>query len=81
MVVDLYYVPRFSDPHTFMTVDPAVVFDWENEKQFATLAVTLGRVLGKALGGNSQVYGKPSIQVGTDRSADWGFEAGSKLIF
>ena len=80
LTTDFYFVPKLKDPRTYMTIDPFIGLDFEQEKQFAGLSVTLGRVIGKALGGNLQVYGKPSVFVGKDRGANWGFETGLKLI-
>ena len=58
---DFYYVPKFTDPRNLMTIDPAFNFDWENNKKFASLAVTMGRVIGPAFGGNGILFIKPSL--------------------
>lgn len=79
-VFDFYYVPKLADPKNFMTVDPALSFDWKGKKQFASLAVTLGRGIGPAFGGNSQVFIKPTVFVGGDRPGKWGVELGYKVI-
>jgi hypothetical protein len=78
--LDFYYVPKLSDPKTFVTFDPNVNFDWEGDKTFFGLAVTLGRAIGPAFGGNGQVYIKPSILAGNDRPGNWGFEVGFKVL-
>jgi hypothetical protein len=77
---DFYYVPKLADPKTFVTVDPALSFDWESKKQFASLAVTVGRAIGPAFGGNGQVFIKPVVFGGGERSANWGLEVGYKVI-
>jgi hypothetical protein len=77
---DFYYVPKTSDPRNLVTYDPALTHDWENHKTFASLAVTVGRVLGPAFGGNAIVSIKPSLFFGNDRPADWGLEVGYKII-
>lgn len=79
-VFDFYYVPKFSDPKYFATVDPALSFDWQTNKQFASLAVTLGRSTGPAFGGSSQVFIKPTVFVGGERPGNWGVEVGYKVI-
>jgi hypothetical protein len=79
-VFDFYYVPKLADPQNFITVDPALSFDWETNRRFASLAVTLGRAIGPALGGNSQIFIKPSVFAGNERSAKWGVEVGYKVI-
>lgn len=79
-VLDFYYVPHFVNPKVFMTIDPAISLDWETDKQFASLAVTAGYALGSAFGGSSQIFVKPSIFAGNERSANWGLEVGYKVI-
>ena len=78
--LDLYYVPKLATPLYFVTFDPAVTVDWENEKEYASLTVTLGRMLGKVFGGDSQVYIKPQILGGDERPIDWSFQVGYKVI-
>jgi hypothetical protein len=77
---DFYYVPKFADPRNLMTLDPSLNFDWENDKRFAGLAVTLGRVIGPAFGGNGILFIKPSAFAGGDRPGDWGLEVGFKVL-
>jgi len=77
---DFYYVPKLSDPQNLVTFDPSIVFDWESNKQYGALAVTFGRVFGKAFGGNSVLTVKPSAFAGAERPGNWGLELGWKLI-
>lgn len=77
---DFYYVPKMADPRNLITYDPALTRDWENDKTFGSLAITFGRVLGPALGGNAIVSVKPSLYAGADRPGDWGLEVGFKVI-
>lgn len=79
-VLDFYYVPKLSDPKFLVTLDPALSSDWESKKQFASLAVTVGRIIGPAFGGSAQVFVKPSVFVGGERPANWGVEVGYKVI-
>ena len=78
--LDLYYVPKLANPLNFMTYDPGVVRDWENERTTGYLAVTFGRLIGPVFGGNSVLFVKPTVFVGADRLADWGIEVGYKVI-
>jgi hypothetical protein len=78
--LDFYYVPKLKNPKNLITYDPSLTFDWENDRQFAGLAVTFGRVIGPAFGGNAILSVKPSILAGNDRSADWGVEVIYKVI-
>lgn len=78
--LDLYYVPKLADPLYFMTYDPAIIADWENDLEYVSLTITVGRMLGKAFGGNSQVYIKPQVLGGTERPVDWTIQVGYKVI-
>ena len=78
--LDFYYVPKFKNPKVFVTFDPALTSNWEADKQFASLAITVGYGVGKMFGGNGQVYIKPTFYAGNDRPADWGVEAGFKTL-
>lgn len=77
---DLYYVPKLADPKNFMTIDPAMTFDWQRDKRFPSLAVTFGRVLGRVWNGSSQLFVKPTLFVGGDRPSQWGIQVGYKVI-
>jgi hypothetical protein len=79
-VIDLYYVPKLKNPRNYMTIDPAVLYDWEREKLSASLAVTFGRVIPTALPGTSSVFIKPSIGIGNERAYNWGLEVGFKVV-
>ena len=78
--IDFYFVPKLKDPHYFVTVDPSLNFDWENDAQFASLAVTAGRTVGQAFGGITQLYIKPSVLMGHERPGDWSMEVGFKVL-
>lgn len=78
--IDFYYVPKLANPKNLITYDPALNFDWENDKQFFSLAITFGRVLGPQLGGNGILFVKPSIFAGSDKPGSWGLEVGYKVI-
>lgn len=77
---DFYYVPKLSDPRTFVTLDPAMNFDWENDKEFPSFAATIGRTVGKAFGGNAQLFVKPAVFATSDRPGDWAIEVGYKVL-
>jgi hypothetical protein len=79
-VLDLYYVPKLNDPMNYMTIDPALTYDWEREQLSPTLAVTLGRVIPMGLPGSASLFIKPSIGIGDDAAYDWGLEVGFKVV-
>lgn len=78
--LDFYYVPTLPDPAWYMTIDPAIVRNWESNDTYASLAITTGRAVGHIGGGLAQVYLKPNILIGADRPADWSIEAGFRVI-
>lgn len=78
--VDLYFVPKLGNPRNLCTFDPNVSYNWHTQDLFASLAVTLGRNLGKAFGGNQFLLLKPAILFGSDRPNKWGVELTYKVI-
>jgi len=77
---DFYYVPKMPTDKIFITFDPALSYDWERDKGFASLASTFGFPMGKTFGGDSQIFIKPQILAGADRPADWSLQVGYKVI-
>lgn len=78
--LDFYYVPKMADPRNLVTYDPALNFDWQANKEFLSFSITAGRVLGKAFGGNSIAFVKPTVFAGGDRPGSWGIEVGWKAL-
>jgi len=78
--VDFYYVPKLSNPKMLITLDPSINKDWAKDEEYLSLSVTWGYLTGRALGGNGQIYLKPTALAGRARPADWGVEIGYKLI-
>lgn len=79
-VLDFYYVPKLPNPAHYMTIDPAVVKNWEGDKLYGSFAVTAGTAIGKVGSGLAQVYVKPSVFIGGERPADWALEVGYRVI-
>jgi hypothetical protein len=77
---DFYYVPKLPNPQFFMTLDPAVVHDWEADTTFGSFQLTMGMLTGKLFGGQSQIFVKPGVLFGPDRPADWSVQVGFKVI-
>jgi hypothetical protein len=77
---DFYYVPKLSTDKMFITFDPALIYDWERDKGFASLTTTFGFPMGKAFGGDSQIFIKPQILAGANRPADWSIQVGYKVL-
>jgi hypothetical protein len=78
--IDFYIVPKLKDPKTFITIDPALTLDYVGKKQFGSVAVTVGRAVGKMFGGNGQIYVKPTVFIGGESPGYWGLEAGMKIL-
>jgi hypothetical protein len=78
--VDLYYVPRLRNRSMYMTIDPAMTVDWENDREFPSLSVTLGYKLGRMMGGKGQMFVKPSASFAQERPVNWGVEVGFQLL-
>ncbi len=79
--VDVYYVPKMADPRNLVTFDPNFSYNWHRHDLFGSLAVTLGRNLGKSpFGGNQFVLVKPAAVFGNDRPNRWGVELTYKVI-
>lgn len=77
---DFYYVPILANPKFYMTFDPNVTYDWETDKAFASLQVTIGMLTGKLAGGDSQIFIKPGIYAGADRPLDYSVQVGFKVL-
>ncbi len=78
--LDFYYVPKLKNPRFYLTFDPAIIHDWENDQTFGSLQVTAGMLTGKAFGGDGQVFIKPGILFGGDRPAEWSIQVGYKVL-
>jgi hypothetical protein len=77
---DFYYVPKLANPKYYMTLDPAIIHDWETDDTFGSLQVTLGMLTGRAFDGDSQVFVKPGVMFGGDRPGDWSVQVGYKVL-
>ncbi|MCU9840426.1 hypothetical protein OEZ49_21975 [Ruegeria sp. WL0004] len=78
--IDFYYVPKLPTSKYYMTFDPAIIHDWENDATFGSLQVTFGIMTGKAFGGDSQLFIKPGVLFGGDAPADWSVQFGYKIL-
>lgn len=78
--VDFYYVPKLANSKYYMTFDPAIIHDWENNDTFGSLQVTFGMLTGRAFGGDGQVFIKPGVLFGGDAPADWSVQVGYKVL-
>jgi hypothetical protein len=81
-LIDLFVVWGSSDKKYWAVVDPQIVLDYENEKEFMLIDFEAGTMLDRFLGtkGHS-AYVRPSIGIGADRSTDGSIEVGYKIIW
>jgi hypothetical protein len=67
---------------SWVLIDPQILLDYEQNKEFALIDFEAGTMLDKYLGtkGHS-AYLRPSIGVGSDRPTDGSIEVGYKIIW
>ena len=81
-LIDLFMVKTFADNQFWGYVDPQILLDYENEKEFMLLEIQGGMMADKYFGtkGHS-FYMMPSFGVGDDRPYDFSIEVGYKIIW
>lgn len=78
--LNLYVAPGIGNPRLYFTIDPAVTIDWAANSAYADVAATLGYQLGRLVGGDAQVFIRPSAGLGEARSFNWGVEIGLQRL-
>jgi hypothetical protein len=79
--LDFYLVRKFDQGRQWLTFDPTLLFDYENDRyESAAVRLTCGRVLAKAGDGVLSGFVKPGSGIGSDRPNDWSFEVGTSSI-
>lgn len=78
--IDFYYVPKLRNPKAYMTVDPAIVYNWESDEILGGLSVTFGQSVDLGIAGNESFFIKPSVGVGGGSGLDLGLEVGFKVV-
>jgi hypothetical protein len=77
---NLYIVPVVGSERLYLTFDPALTVDWGEGTEYADVAVTLGYGLGRRMGGDTQIFARPTIGLGKARTFDWAIEVGFQLL-
>ena len=82
ILIDLNYLFMAKDKQSWFFTDPQIVFDFENETEFAIVDFEFGAMMSKwtDLKGQS-IYLRPSIGVGSDRPTDYSVEVGYKFVW
>ena len=81
-LIDVFFLKTSGDKRSWALINPTLVLDYENSKEFGLLDIELGTMLDPYLGtkGHS-LYLRPGIQIGSDRPVDGSIEAGYKIIW
>ena len=81
VLIDLNLLVMAKDKQSWFFTDPQIVFDNENDTEFALLDFEFGWMMSKwtDLRGHS-FYVRPMLGVGADRPADYALELGYKIV-
>ncbi len=76
-LIDLFILWTASDKKTWVLLDPQIVIDHENDREFGLIEAEAGQMM---FGGLSS-YLRPGVGIGADRPVDWNVEVGFKVIW
>jgi hypothetical protein len=81
-LIDMFLVKTFANNQYWAYVDPQIILDYENNKEFIQLELQAGMMLDKWLGskGNS-IWAMPSFGIGTDSPYEYSLEVGYKYVW
>jgi hypothetical protein len=81
-LIDLFILKTSADKTLWLLLDPQIVLDYENNREFSLIDVEFGTMLDKYLGtkGHS-FYVRPSVGIGNDRPYDASIEVGYKIVW
>jgi len=74
---DLFFVWLAADKKHWATINPTIVIDHENDKEFGLFEVEGGQMMF----GPTSSYIRPGVGIGSDRPHDWNIEFGFKVIW
>ncbi len=77
--VDIYFVWLLAQMRHWLIINPQLIFDVENSKEFMIVDVEFGYMIPPLPG--ASIYLRPGAGVGADRPFDWTFEFGFKFIW
>jgi hypothetical protein len=79
---DIFFLKTSADKQLWALVNPQMVLDYREDKQFGLLEVEVGTMLDKWFGSQGKsIFMRPSLQVGRDRPAEASIEVGFKAIW
>jgi len=81
-LIDMFLVKTFAKNQYWAYVDPQIILDYENSKEFMQLELQGGMMLDKLFGvkGHS-IWVMPSFGIGSDRPYDTSLEVGYKYVW
>lgn len=77
--IDLYFVWQLADNKNWLIVDPQIIVDHENSKEFATVEAEWGYMMVPSSG--ISAYLRPGVGVGNDKPYSWNLEIGLKVVW
>jgi hypothetical protein len=75
--IDIFFVLLAADKKHWATINPTIIIDHENEKEFAIFEVEIGQMMF----GPTSSYIRPGVGIGGDRPYEWNIEFGFKVIW
>jgi len=82
IILDINFLLQSVDQQTWLFAEPQIVFDRENDAEFAIMDIEFGWMMTKwwpDLKGQS-FYLRPTFTIGRDRPTDYGIEVGYKWV-
>ena len=81
-VIDFFLVKTFAQNQYWAYIDPQIVLDYENSREFMLVELQGGMMLDRFVGSKGHsIWILPSFGVGSDRPYDFSFEVGYKYIW
>lgn len=81
-VIDFFLVKTFAQNQYWAYIDPQIVLDYENSREFILVELQGGMMLDKFVGSKGHsIWILPSFGVGSDSPYDFSFEVGYKYIW
>ena len=81
-VIDFFLVKTFAQNQYWAYIDPQIVLDYENSREFMLVELQAGMMLDKFVGSKGHsIWILPSFGVGSDSPYDFSFEVGYKYIW
>ena len=81
-LIDFFLVKTFAQNQYWAYIDPQIVLDYENSREFMLVELQGGMMLDRFVGSKGHsIWILPSFGVGSDRPYDFSFEIGYKYIW